>query len=176
LIRRRVAVDGRTSLYAVDDLEQLVARVRRRAGDAVPRPSIDVQIASGVTTLDDDGLRYRGHDVTVLARTTSFERVAELSWTGALPDEADWPPPDPVDAARAVRVARAVRGPALPTLVAVASALGAHRATDDPQTAARRLLGIAPTILGADDPTAKRSLASAWRHAGGRTVSRRLRP
>ena len=163
LIRRRVAVDGRTSLYAVDDLDQLVARVRRRAGDAVPRPSIDVQIASGITVVEDDGLRYRGHDVTVLARTASFERVAELLWTGVLPDEVGWPPPDSVDATLAERVTRAVRGPALPTLVAVSSALGAHRPTDDPQTAARRLLGIAPTILGETDTTANRSLA--WRLA-----------
>lgn len=166
LVRRRVAVDGRTSLYAVEDLESLVAKGRRRVGDAVPRPSIDVQIASSVTTLDDDGLRYWGHDVTVLARSTSFERVAELLWTGVLPDETDWPGPDPVDVARAKRVARAVRGPALPTLVAVTSAFGAHRTTDDPQAAARRLLGIAPSLLGADgatteSPLAER-LASCW--------------
>jgi len=56
-----------------------------------------------------------------------------------------------------------VHGPALPTLVAVSSALGAHHPTDDPQTAARRLLGIAPTILGETDTTARRSLA--WRLA-----------
>jgi citrate synthase len=171
LIRRRVAVDGRTSLYAVDDLERLLARVRRRAGDAVPRPSIDVQIASNITVLEDDGLRYRGHDVTLLARTASFERVAELLWTGVLPDEAAWPPPDPVDVALAARVTRAVRGPALPTLVAVSSALGAHRPTDDPAAAARRLLGIAPTVLGETSTTAKRSLAwrltARWRPDGG---------
>jgi citrate synthase len=159
LVRRRVAVDGRTSLYAVDDLARLVARARRRSVAAVPRPSIDVQIASSVTTLDDDGLRYRGHDVAALARTTSFERVAELLWTGVLPDAVDWPRPDAVDLARAGRVARAVRGPALPTLVAVASALGAHRAGDDPRTAARRLLGIVPSLLGAEPSAAMPSLA-----------------
>jgi citrate synthase len=163
LIRRRVAVDGRTSLYAVDDLERLVARVRRRAGDSIPRPSIDVQIATSITALEDDGVRYRGHDVVTLARTASFERVAELLWSGVLPDDVVWPSPEPVDAALADRVALAVGGPPLPTLVAVSSALGAHRPTDDAQTAARRLLGIVPTVLGETDTSANSRLA--WRLA-----------
>ena len=45
LIGRRVAVDGRTSLYAVDDVESLAGRVRQRESE--PRPSLDVQIATG---------------------------------------------------------------------------------------------------------------------------------
>ena len=53
LIERRVAVDGRTSLYAVDDVEALVGRGRRR--EVEPRPSLDVQIVTGVTTLDEVG-------------------------------------------------------------------------------------------------------------------------
>ena len=101
--RRRVAVDGRTSLYSVDDLENLARRVRRRDAEVVPRPSLDVQIVTTVTTLDESGVRYRGHDVADLARTASYERVAELLWTGTLPDEAAWPPPDPADRALAQR-------------------------------------------------------------------------
>ena len=54
LIDRRVAVDGRTSLYAVDDVEALAGRVRRR--EVEPRPSLDVQIVTGVTTLDEAGV------------------------------------------------------------------------------------------------------------------------
>ena len=50
LIERRVAVDGRTSLYSLDDLEALARRVRRR--DVPPRPSLDVQIATSITTID----------------------------------------------------------------------------------------------------------------------------
>ena len=92
LIGRRVAVDGRTSLYSVDDLEHLASRVRRRDAEVVPRPSLDVQIVTTVTTLDESGVRYRGHDVADLARTSSYEQVAELLWTGTLPDEAAWPP------------------------------------------------------------------------------------
>src|SRR6188474_2905535 len=66
LIDRRVAVDGRTSLYAVDDVEALAGRVRRREPE--PRPSLDVQIATAVTTLDESGVRYRGWDVAELSR------------------------------------------------------------------------------------------------------------
>ena len=167
LIGRRVAVDGRTSLYSVDDLENLASRVRRRDADVVPRPSLDVQIVTTVTTLDETGVRYRGHDVADLARTSSYEQVAELLWTGTLPDEATWPPPDPADRTLARDVGRVIGGPALPVMVAAASALGTRHVDDDPPTAARRLLGITPTILGEPDGAAHGSLAErlavCWR-------------
>src|SRR6476659_9485472 len=115
LIQRRVAVDGRTSLYSADDLDALLRRARRR--DVEPRPSIDVQIVTGITELDETGVRYRGHDVAALARDCSFEQVAELLWTGTIPAAVAWPPPEPDDRVLARRVTRAVRGPALPTLV-----------------------------------------------------------
>ena len=51
MIDRRVAVDGRTSLYAVDDVESLAGRVRQRTSE--PRPSLDVQIATAITVLDE---------------------------------------------------------------------------------------------------------------------------
>ena len=35
--------------------------------------------------LDEDGPRYRGHDVADLARRCHYEQVAELLWTGELP-------------------------------------------------------------------------------------------
>jgi citrate synthase len=174
-IERRVAVDGRTSLYSVDDLERLTSRARRQKVDGFPRPSLDVQIATSVTTLDEDGVRYRGHDVAELARTASFERVAELLWTGALPDDVVWPPADPADVALARRVTRAVRGPALPSLVAVASALGVRHPSDDPAAAARRLLGVVPAVL---DPTGDgvtgslaERLASCWQPAPTATLA-----
>jgi citrate synthase len=174
-IERRVAVDGRTSLYSVDDLERLTGRGRRREGDALPRPSLDVQIATSITTLDEDGVRYRGHDVAELARTASFERVAELLWTGVLPDHAEWPSPDPTDVALVRRVTRAVRGPALPAMVAVASALGVLHPGDDPAAAARRLLGVVPVVL---DPTGDEvsgslaeRLASCWQPARAATLA-----
>jgi citrate synthase len=168
LIGRRVAVDGRTSLYSVDDLDHLARRVRRR--EAEPRPSLDVQIVTTVTTLDESGVRYRGHDVAELARTSSYERVAELLWTGTLPDEVAWSRPDPADRSLAYDVGRVIGGPSLPTMVAVASALGTRHPNDDPPAAARRLLGVAPAILGASDdgsgPLAAR-LAQCWKPEAG---------
>jgi citrate synthase len=169
LIERRVAVDGRTSLYSVDDLEALVRRVRRR--EVPPRPSLDVQIATSVTTIDEDGVRLRGHDVADLARTSSFEAVAELLWTGIRPDRVEWPAPDRADVVLARRVTRVVGPHALPAMVAVASALGCRHEHDDPTVAARRLIGVVPTILGAPSepvagPVAER-LAACWRPPEG---------
>src|SRR5688500_20206263 len=71
LIDRRVAVDGRTSLYAMDDVESLAGRVRRRESE--PRPSLDVQIATAVTVLDESGVTYFGHDVAELASTCPLQ-------------------------------------------------------------------------------------------------------
>jgi citrate synthase len=167
LIERRVAVDGRTSLYSVDDLEALARRVRRR--DVPPRPSLDVQIATSVTTIDEDGVRYRGRDIAELARTSSFEAVAELLWTGTRPDRVEWPAPAPTDVALARRVTRVVGPHALPAMVAVASALGCRHEHDDPVAAAHRLIGVVPAILGAPaDPVAgpmASRLAACWRPA-----------
>src|SRR4051794_27940812 len=112
LIGRRVAVDGRTSLYAVDDVEGLAGRVRKR--EAEPRPSLDVQIVTGVTTLDESGVRYRGRDVATLARAHTFEQVAELLWTGAAGAAPTWGPPDADDLATAVAVTAAVGAPGVP--------------------------------------------------------------
>ena len=168
LITRRVAVDGRTSLYSVDDLDGVLRRSRRREPE--PRPSLDVQIVTSVTMLDEDGVRYRGHDVAELARSTSFEEVAELLWTGVLPTDVSWPPPEAADRSLVHDVVRAVDGPPLPAMVAVASALGARHPNDDPPAAARRLLAVAPAIFGASDdgggPLAAR-LARCWKPEAG---------
>jgi citrate synthase len=54
-------------------------------------------LASGLTQIGTDGhLRYRGHDVADLVGHASFEAVAELLWTGTLPEPgpAGWPTPD----------------------------------------------------------------------------------
>ncbi|MCC6185354.1 MAG: helix-turn-helix domain-containing protein, partial [Microthrixaceae bacterium] len=58
LIGRRVGPDGRRSLYDRDDIEALARRGRSRTSP--PRPSIDVQVASAVTSLDEEGPSYRG--------------------------------------------------------------------------------------------------------------------
>ncbi len=74
------------------------------------RPTIDVQISSAITELHDELLTYRGRDAAELARTCSFEQVAELLWTGELPaSQPAWP----VDRAalEQVRAVLAAAGP-----------------------------------------------------------------
>ncbi len=162
LIGRRVAVDGRTSLYAVDDLERVAGRGRDR--EVAPRPSIDVQIASAITVLDEDGPRYRGHDVADLARRYHYEQVAELLWTGRLGAAGGWGRPDDADVALAADITAVVGGHGVPAMIALTAALGRRHGGDDPPSAARRLLGVTPIVLGgppAEGLLAAR-LAACW--------------
>ena len=164
VIRRRASVDGRTSLYAVDDIEQLASRSRQRA--PVPRPSIDVQIASAITQLDEQALAYRGLEVATLSRESTFEQVAELLWTGALPpspirwsavDRAD------VDACRGAARGLGPAAGALVALTAVIPVLASRHPGDRPAAAARRFIGVVPELSarGVDGSVAQR-LAHAW--------------
>ena len=130
LVARRLAADGRTSLYDVSDLETLAGRGRRAPPE--PRPSIDVQIVSAVSTLDEDGVRYRGHDVAELARARSFEDVAELLWCGELPSHAArWPEPSLADRRLSRRVSAIVGAVPLAAMAGLATALAVRHA-DDP--------------------------------------------
>lgn len=150
LVERRTAIDGKTSMYSVDDLDRLGARSRRQATQ--PRPSIDVQISSAVTRLDERRLRYRDRDAIELARTATYEQVAELLWTGVLPDRRpDWPlaEPDDLRASRRAVEALGPGGSALQRLLAIAPVLGARHPDDDPPAAARRLLMV---VAEADRP------------------------
>lgn len=173
IIERRTAVDGRTSLYAREQIDELAARSRRRT--PTERPTIDVQITSSITELQDEQLTYRGHDVAVLARTSTFEQVAELLWTGELPAAApSWPidrsilercrsvidSAGPIDSLTAMNLAAS-------TLAGTADRIDDAGAADS-ATAARRLLAIVPSLLGGrrtGDMAAR--LASAYRPRPG---------
>ncbi len=149
LVDRTIAVDGRRSLYPREQLERLALQ---RSGRRRPteRPTIDVQIASGVTALGDDAVRFRGRDAAELAATASFERVAELLWTGHLPDaEPVWP----LDAQLLGRCLAAgdAAGPpdGISRLAIAATALAVGDDGQRPAAeVARQLLAIAPTVLG----------------------------
>src|SRR4026207_76896 len=54
VLNRRTAGDGRTSLYALDELEA-AAPGSRRPPAAADRPTIDVQVVSSITVLDEAG-------------------------------------------------------------------------------------------------------------------------
>jgi citrate synthase len=77
------APDGRTSLFRRDDVEALARRGRPRR--STRPPSLDLVIETRLTAIVDHRLLYRGHDATALARSATFEQVAELLWTGAWP-------------------------------------------------------------------------------------------
>jgi citrate synthase len=72
---------GRASLFDAGAVERLARgrRGRSRAG------GIEVILSSGLTLIENDRLSYRGFEVGKLARTCSFESVAELLWGGETP-------------------------------------------------------------------------------------------
>ena len=84
VLSRGRAADGRASLFDADEVERLARRGRPRR----PAGAADIFVESEITEITADRLRYRGHDAIELARTRSFEDVAELLWTGALPARA----------------------------------------------------------------------------------------
>ncbi len=86
--------DGRRArLYSKDDVERLRTRHVARSGHGpvaagalrFGEPVLETQISD----VGPDGPRYRGQSALALCRAgVSFERVAELLWTGTLPDAA----------------------------------------------------------------------------------------
>lgn len=81
-LRRVPGPDGRSSRYDSDELELLARRSRPRT---LPRPgaSIDLVIATRVSTVTDGLIRYRETNVLdLLAAGESFEGVAGLLWAG----------------------------------------------------------------------------------------------
>jgi citrate synthase len=100
VLTRTLAADGRTSRFDPGEIDQLARRGRPRVG-TTQRGGVDVSLATAITHIQPDRLAYRGHDAATLAAGASFERVAELLWTGELPARASWQP-----AAPATRVTR----------------------------------------------------------------------
>jgi citrate synthase len=87
---RRVG-SGKRRLYLLEDLERLRLRQRARAGHgpvaaaalSFGEPVLDTRIS----TIDERGPLYRGRPAVELALSgVSFEAVAELLWSGQLPD------------------------------------------------------------------------------------------
>ena len=92
---RRVG-EGKLRRYLVEDVERLHTRQRARSGHgpvaaaalSFGEPVLD----SSITAIDERGPLYRGHAAVVLATAgTRFESVAELLWSGQLPETApEW--------------------------------------------------------------------------------------
>jgi citrate synthase len=163
-VARTTAADGRTSLFERDEVERLSAQRRRSAPG--PRPTIDVQIRSDVTTMHDDGFEFRGHDVVPLIRGHHFEDVAELLWRRApteVPAGTSWPRTDGDDLDAIGRLASISATP-VGRLAIAAHVLDALHRDDDAPTAARRLLVVVPPLLGSRRRTGRYALrlTSAW--------------
>ena len=77
---RIVGVDG--SVFAVDEVESLMTRGRRR-----PPAGVAERIRTHLTLLENDRLYYRGREVVDLARSDSFESVANMLWHS----DSEWP-------------------------------------------------------------------------------------
>src|SRR6266545_5448679 len=108
LLRSERAPGGRTSTFDPAEVERLTRRSRRRAL-AAP----ELVIASELTSIDGGKLRYRGLDAAELAGRYSFERVAELLWTGRLGEGGPWRP-DPAAVAVATACQDALPAGTLP--------------------------------------------------------------
>jgi citrate synthase len=136
-LRRVPGPDGRSSRYDSDELELLARRSRPRT---LPRPpaSIDLVIATRVSSIDDGRVRYRGTDVLDLVTAREpFEAVAGLLWSGQLERAAEsWTVPP----GRAARIGPTVQAldaavPAAPRFAMVAGALAGDVDPLDPTVA-----------------------------------------
>src|ERR1700677_4611858 len=81
--------EGRRSLFALADIEQLARR--RRNGSRDEGGGL-VTVTTGVTQLRQGGPYYRGHPATELASRMTFEEVAALLWESEV--KGDWTPPN----------------------------------------------------------------------------------
>jgi citrate synthase len=189
LLHRTVGDDGRTSWFEPDEVDGLARRGRPRARTQ-RAGSVDVVLASGLTRIAEGHLRYRGHDVADLVGRVPFEAVAELLWTGSLPERSHpgWPVPGP---ARAVaRAATATLPDTSPIAARLAVAVAAVAAADEsrgdlrPDTVCRKartmltVFARTPLPVGAvGDPSIARPVATElWpRLSAQRPTAARLR-
>lgn len=90
LVRSEPAGAGRDHRYRIDDLERLRARHDARAGHgAVAAGALrwgEPVLESALTAIEAGSPRYRGLSSVALAEAQPFEAVAELLWSGALPE------------------------------------------------------------------------------------------
>ncbi len=148
---------GRKRLYARDDLERLAARSRARAGHgAVAAGALrwgEPVLDSAITQITPRGPAYRGRlAVTLAAARVPFEHVAELLWSGYLPDSpVTWPRPT-LPLAQLGRLVPAGARPleVMSLLVPLAGLTDPHRADGRPDaivTRGRQLVALLAASL-----------------------------
>lgn len=132
-LRRAPGPDGRSSRYDSDELELLARRSRPRT---LPRPaaSIDLVVATRVSTVTDGAVLYRGRDVLgLVADGKPFEAVAELLWDGPPATEPAWRLP--AGQASSLRLVLGALGGALPVAMRFAAAVAATAGAGGPGAA-----------------------------------------
>lgn len=167
---------GRPRLYSLDDLERLRVRRDARAGHgAVAAGALrwgEPVLDSAVTAITPQGPAYRGRIAVDLARAgTPFENVAELLWSGYLPEGRITWPRVAVPLAQLARLLPADATPmdVMPLVVQVASL--ADRARDDrrPDAIITRGRQLIPLLAAAVGPGF--TAASVSRALGAPTVA-----
>ncbi|MGH3302169.1 MAG: citrate/2-methylcitrate synthase [Streptosporangiaceae bacterium] len=142
VLSRRRDADGRASKFDAEEVAQLARRGRPRRGAA----GAELVIESELTEITSTTQRYRGHDATALALRCSFQDVAMLLWTGALPGS---------DAARAAGVARQSDAGCRSRWSATPAALAAGRAAQaalPPGTLPLERIQVIVPALAVTDP------------------------
>lgn len=81
--------DGRQSTFSSADVETLARRGRPRL--ASRSRALDFTIDTAITSITPRQLSYRGHDVTSLSTSATFEQAAGLLLTGSLAEHLSWP-------------------------------------------------------------------------------------
>jgi citrate synthase len=155
LLHRRVALDGRTSLFDSDELDDLRTG-RRRVADG----EVGTLVSTRVTDVVDGAVTVAGLDLTALARSgVGYEAVAELLWAGAAGSGGASPPAAPTEPVRWVRDVEACA-----LAARVAASLG-------PDAPAIERLRVACAAVSTTDP-----LRSDLSPAGVAAAGRRLLP
>ncbi len=93
LITSLPSEDSRGRRYATEDVERLRTRHDARSGHGPVAASAlrfgEPVLETRISHVSGEGLFYRGHSAIALCRSdVGFERVAELLWTGTLPESA----------------------------------------------------------------------------------------
>ncbi|HEX7671369.1 MAG TPA: citrate/2-methylcitrate synthase, partial [Polyangiaceae bacterium] len=124
LVRSEAGVKGRGRRYVRSDLERLKQRGEARLGHGPVAAGAlrfgEPVLSTAISSIAPDGPAYRGESATALACAGHrFEAVAELLWSGKLPDaDRDWPGEDAAVLVRKLGRAVPVGHPPLVTLLA----------------------------------------------------------
>src|SRR5580700_1489310 len=108
VLGRSIGDDGKTSRFDAAEVERLARHGRPRT-EGARVGTVDVSLATSITEIHGDRLLFRGQDAVELARTATFEEVAELLWSGSKVRGPAWSLP------KGLRVARAAARPLPPT-------------------------------------------------------------